>query len=75
VKLTQILVKLRTFIPEEHSSTLGRVNENPEVFPASFSVSSAEIQDRTDNKSAYTTSSIKCYYVLTINYLTWSSTY
>jgi len=62
VKHTQILLKLRTFIREEHSSTLGRVNENPEVFPSSFSVFSAEILDRTDLKSGYTTSSIKLYW-------------
>ena len=61
VKRTQILLKLRTFSREEHSSTLGRVDENPEAFPASFSIFSDEILDRTDLKSGYTTPSIKFY--------------
>jgi hypothetical protein len=61
VKCTQILLKLRTFIREEHISALVRINENPEVFPVSFSVFLDEILDRTDLKSDYTTSSTKVY--------------
>jgi hypothetical protein len=61
VKRTQILLKLRAFIRDEYSSTFGRVKENPDVFPVSFSVFSAEILDRTDLKSGYTTPSTKFY--------------